>query len=254
MTLICGTSSSIASEDSFVGGNMSGLDKFLESIVLSSSLMEAISLIEERYEHEFTTFNLLKNPCCGVDNPFVRTTYPSAWVKRYLTSNYAMIDPVIKKANLEGESFCWSELSPHEKSGQIWADLTHFGVGTSGYSFVYSDDRARLGMFTVNSRKAAREWSSYIQPLIDEFETLLPLLHSKALNEALVSKNNAPKLTKREYQCLKFSSHGKSYSEIAVALDLSEHTVRSYLKMARIKLDCVSLAQAVGKAVRNGLI
>ena len=42
--------------------------------------------------------------------------------------------------------------------------------------------------------------------------------------------------------------------EIAVILNISPHTARDYLKSARYKLDCVTSAQAVSKAVGLGLL
>ena len=51
-----------------------------------------------------------------------------------------------------------------------------------------------------------------------------------------------------------WTAEGKVHTEIAIILNLSEHTVRGYLKDARIKLDSVSLAQAVSKAASLGLI
>jgi DNA-binding CsgD family transcriptional regulator len=51
-----------------------------------------------------------------------------------------------------------------------------------------------------------------------------------------------------------WTAKGKAHTDIAVILGLSEHTIRGYLKDARMKLDCVTLAQAVSKASALGLI
>ena len=65
---------------------------------------------------------------------------------------------------------------------------------------------------------------------------------------------NRPHLTERELECLRWISAGKDASEIAVILNISPHTTRDYLKSARYKLDCVTSAQAVSKAVALGLL
>ena len=233
---------------------MLDLKSLLEAIIVSNSTEDAITLIENRFNHDYTTFHLLANPNAGIDNPFVRTTYPAAWVTHYLLNNFSVVDPIVAKAKAEGESFCWSELSAQAAMMPIVKASIEFGLGTSGYSFVFTDERGRVGLFSVNSRMSQREWTDYITPLLDDFETILPVLHAKALNEATAAAMGVPNLTPRESECLALSSEGKSYSEIAIFLNLSDHTVRSYLKMARIKLDCVTLAQAVGKATRAGLI
>lgn len=233
---------------------MSKLKNLLEAIVISNSTEEAILLVENHYDHDHTTFHLLANPSAGIDNPFVRTTYSAEWVTHYLLNNYVVEDPIVAKAKAEGESFCWSELPARAAMMPIFKASAKFGLGTSGYSFVFTDERGRVGLFSVNSRMQLREWIEYITPRLDEFETILPVLHAKALNESTATSLGLPNLTPRECECLTLSSAGKSYTEIAIILNLSDHTVRSYLKMARVKLECVTLAQAVGKATRVGLI
>lgn len=52
----------------------------LDGIVSANSTTDALSVLETAYDHDYTTFHLLSNPTQLVDNPFVRTTYPNAWV------------------------------------------------------------------------------------------------------------------------------------------------------------------------------
>lgn len=61
-------------------------------------------------------------------------------------------------------------------------------------------------------------------------------------------------LSDREIDCLNWTSAGKTSSEIAGILGLSEHTVNHYLNRAAKKLDTVNRTQAVAKALRVGLI
>lgn len=61
-------------------------------------------------------------------------------------------------------------------------------------------------------------------------------------------------LTVRERECLKWTSEGKTAFEIAAILNLSESRVSKLLVSVNQKLCCVNKQQAVGKAVRLGLI
>jgi DNA-binding CsgD family transcriptional regulator len=79
-------------------------------------------------------------------------------------------------------------------------------------------------------------------------------VHHVALDEIYADREPLPQLSPREIECLKWTAAGKAHTDIAIILDLSEHTIRGYLKDARIKLDCVTLAQAVSKAASLGLI
>lgn len=226
----------------------------IREIEESTSLIEAINRIDASGAHDFTSFLLMSNRRQGMDNPYVRTTYPDAWIKHYLLSNFAFDDPVIQKAQSDGESFCWSELHAQAKIKPIWEDMPRYGLGESGYCFFYTDHRNRAGILTLNSHMMQEDWKSYMDQRLDAFETILPHLHALALAEAFGGDATNPQLTDREFECLKLTSEGKSYTDIAVILKLSDHTVRSYLKMARTKLDCITLAQAVCKAVRSGYI
>jgi LuxR family transcriptional regulator, quorum-sensing system regulator CinR len=70
----------------------------------------------------------------------------------------------------------------------------------------------------------------------------------------ITANPTAPKLTSREVECLHWIAYGKSTAEIALILGLSVHTVRSYLKAVRLKLEAATIAGAVHKAVRLGII
>lgn len=62
------------------------------------------------------------------------------------------------------------------------------------------------------------------------------------------------KLSSRELECLRWSAAGKSSEEIAIILDISGHTVVSYLKSAMRKLDAVNRMQAIARAYRFRLL
>lgn len=62
------------------------------------------------------------------------------------------------------------------------------------------------------------------------------------------------RLAERERQVLKWASAGKTSSQIATALSLSEHTVNQYIASCIDKLGVVNRVHAVARAIRLGLI
>lgn len=62
------------------------------------------------------------------------------------------------------------------------------------------------------------------------------------------------RLSARELECLRWSAAGKSSEEIAMILNISGHTVVSYLKSAMRKLDAVNRMQAIARACRFRLL
>jgi len=61
-------------------------------------------------------------------------------------------------------------------------------------------------------------------------------------------------ITVREMECLRWTANGKTSSEIATILSLSEHTVNHYLNRAAAKLGASNRTHAVAKAFRQKLI
>ncbi|CAN7211242.1 LuxR family transcriptional regulator [Pararhizobium sp. LjRoot255] len=75
------------------------------------------------------------------------------------------------------------------------------------------------------------------------------------LSELRGIRNRAPGgLSRREIECLHWAAAGKTTTEMAKILDLSEYTVNHYLSRATRKLDSVNRVQTVAKAIRAGLI
>jgi DNA-binding CsgD family transcriptional regulator len=61
-------------------------------------------------------------------------------------------------------------------------------------------------------------------------------------------------LTRRELECLRWTSLGKTAWEVGRILGIAEHTAARHLHHASKKLGCVSKHQAVSRAQRLGLI
>lgn len=61
-------------------------------------------------------------------------------------------------------------------------------------------------------------------------------------------------LSKREVECLKWTSRGKTSAELALIMGLSEHTVNAYISHAGIKLNTVNRVHTVAEALRRGII
>jgi ATP/maltotriose-dependent transcriptional regulator MalT len=67
-------------------------------------------------------------------------------------------------------------------------------------------------------------------------------------------KGGAPSLTQRQIEILRFVARGMSNADIAVRLELSEHTVKRHVANLLLRLDLPSRAAAAAYATREGLI
>lgn len=228
--------------------------QILDASMLANSIEGAIHTLRDMLEVGHLTCHLMSLAPGPVNNPFVRTTYPAGWVSHYLLNNLVLIDPVLSHAASEDEPFFWDELVLTPPQRKMIAKAVEFGVGTCGYTVPYVDRVGRRSILTLNGSDALDAWRARIAPNAGLVLGMARDLHIKAIGEVFVEAEAGPSLSPRELECLRWTAVGKTYSEIAVILGLSEHTVRSYLKSLRLKLDAVSLAQAVGTAAGLGLV
>ena len=185
--------------------------------------------------------------------PYVKMTYPSDWIKRYVLMDYAGIDPVLRRGFSSALAFDWSEIvvrTPQE--GAMLADAARHGIGPHGLSIPVTSRSGHRGLFSVAHGGEAGGWTRYRDANLAGLVGIANRLHRRVLDQEFGEP--PAHLSQREVECLSWSARGKEAADIATILDISVHTVRDYLKSARFKLDCVNVAQAVSKALVLGLI
>jgi LuxR family transcriptional regulator, quorum-sensing system regulator CinR len=186
-------------------------------------------------------------------DPYIRLTYPATWIKRYLQMGYVDIDPVLREGFLRTLPFDWSEVkiqSPVEMS--FLTDALAHGVGPHGLSIPVQSKHGHRALFSISFSRSEEEWLIFRKTMQPVLIDIAHRLHRRVISE--VFGEDRPHLTNRELECLRWVARGKDTSEIAVILNISPHTARYYLKSARYKLDCVTSAQTVSKAVKLGLL
>lgn len=223
---------------------------------LAGSVQECVQCIVRHFEIDYVTLHLFRGGDAAKNNPYVRTNYPDAWVSRYLLNDYVRIDPVLQKAETTGEPFCWSTITLEPDQLNMMEQASKYGLGQTGFSVGHVDNVGSRSVLSFNAQDArgGKNWESFLAQHRDHLMTLAFEMHHRALSEVFDAYDQLPQLSPRETECLKWTAQGKAHTEIAIILNLSEHTVRSYLKEARGKLDSVTLAQAVSKASSLGLI
>jgi len=186
-------------------------------------------------------------------DPYIRLTYPAAWIKRYLQMGYIDIDPVIREGFRRALPFDWSELkiqSAQEVS--FLTDALAHGVGPHGLSIPLQSKHGHRALFSISFSRSKDEWTKFVKTSLPALIEIANRIHRRVIYE--VFGEDRPHLSLRELECLRWIACGKDTSEIAIILDISAHTARDYLKSARYKLDSVTSAQAVTKAVKLGLL
>jgi len=186
-------------------------------------------------------------------DPYIRLTYPASWIKRYLQMGYADVDPVMREGFLRTLPFNWKDLKIRSEAEALFlADALAHGIGPHGLSIPVLSKHGHRGLFTISSSRPEQEWEALLATNQSTLIQIANRLHHRIVAE--VFGEDRPHLTTRELECLRWIALGKAAGEIAIILNISPHTARDYLKSVHYKLDCVTSAQAVSKAVKLGLL
>jgi len=185
----------------------------------------------------------------------VRTNYSPEWVGRYILRNYLAVDPVAQAGYTVEHPTSWSDLDwSSREANEFRDDASSFGIGMHGLLVPIIDSKQRRSIANFSSNLTKAEWEQKLDFFKEIFVDCAEVLHIKAIEHLYPNQDDAPKLSPRELQCLGFAAKGLDAGGMARELNLSEHTVRDYCKSARLKLDCINLAQAVHKATILRLI
>ncbi len=186
-------------------------------------------------------------------DPYIRLTFPASWLARYLGMGYADVDPILREGFQRSLPFEWRELATSGSAEAAFlADAAAHGVGPHGYSIPVSTKHGHRGLLAASFSGSEGEWTKFLATTQPGLIQIANRLHRRVVADLF--GEDRPHLTPRELECLRWVALGKDATEIAAILSISPHTTRDYLKSVHYKLDCVSSAQAVTKAVKLGLL
>ncbi len=230
-------------------------DKFLEDLSALPDVNACIDAICAYFKIEFATYHLAFHEGKAIDTPYVKTNYPSDWVRQYLVMNYIEIDPVAQSGFARALPCLWADLDWSDpKSGTFVEDAIKHGVGGAGYLIPVTDRRRRRAIVNFASPIDPEKWATKIEDIAVVLGECAEILHRKAILDLYGKEDERPALSPREIQCLSWVAQGKDAGAIAIILGISEHTVRDYCKSAKHKLGCATLFQAIHKATMLRII
>ncbi len=186
------------------------------------------------------------------------TTYSKEWIERYLTQNYAAIDPVLPRARASLVPFEWSTL--WDKSAEVRAffeDSWAMGVGRHGVTVPIRGGGGELAVFSVTSDDSDEVWAARTRELLPFLQ-----IFAAEFNRGLAGLVGLPpfcvevssRLTRRERDVLHWAAAGKTVWETSVLLGIQEQTTQGYIRDAIRRLGCLNKTHAVAEAVRQGVI
>lgn len=255
-----------------------GIDEAIGSIETCRSiddLKKALQRIVECYG--FASFNFLDAGRPHLDEPYYFGTSGAAWEDEYRTQKLVHYDPCVARARRSNVPFTWGSVSiPNQpgprKSGAIRTMEAARDHGfTEGYVIPYHfvDDLGRVysssSVFFWKSR--TRRFQFLMSSKRHEMHLIMLYWVQRAIDivgeqyrdkahfiERTLSTGHTGVLTDRERDVLSWAARGKTVSDTADILVISEQTVETHVRNAMQRLGASNKTHAVAKAIYLGLI
>lgn len=219
------------------------VDELIEPRFKIDSLLAIINSLG----FEFYSYCMLKHRSVGEYDYEYMCNYPKEWVSKYKARNYQIIDPIIQHCVKSTLPLVWSSADQAEIQ-EYWTGANTHNL-SYGWSHAVHDHRGVVGIasFSRSKMPISNEELNYKSP---HLLWLTHVLHTDYMSQ-LDSPDGSSEiyLTKREREVLGWTADGKTSSEIATALFLSERTVNFHLKNITSKLTSPNKTAAAAKAV-----
>ena len=225
----------------------------IEATTTREQLLEVYSDFVGQYGFTSLVVAQLFNPLLArnLANQISITNWNLEWQEIWWENGYYEHDPIVNYLFKTQKLFSWDIAYQNaSKIGKkIFQESKKFGF-TNGIAFPVSTDFGSLGIVSLGAN------------VVDFEETVLTIIQTVSKHTYLhlvklrniETTNSASSFTKRETEIMHLVSQGKTNGEIAKILDLSDETIKSYLKLVSQKLNTVNRAHAVSEAIRKGLI
>jgi DNA-binding CsgD family transcriptional regulator len=189
-----------------------------------------------------------------LEQPYIDSTYPAQWMSHYFANRYQYIDPVVLEAQRTHLPFSWRFLARREglspAQRQLFEEAAAFGI-RDGFTIPFHENGGCVAMlsYAFTSDNELQEVMTAQAKL-----KLLAVYYHTAVERLLCEPACDDRLSTMERQCLTHMAHGRSLWEISGSLHRPEPDVAGALRSARQKLGAATTAQAVAKAITQGLI
>lgn len=183
-------------------------------------------------------------------------TYSAEWVDRYVEKDYLRVDPVIVGCYQRFTPVDWKELDWSTKSArEFLKEAIAYGVGNQGYSIPIRGPAGQFALFTASHICDDDFWANFIAENRRDLMILSHEFNQRALEfERNGDVMRSVSLSPREIAAMTLLAKGLNRAQAAKEMEISEHTLRVYIEVARHKLGAMNTTHAVARALSQGLI
>lgn len=238
---------------------MAKIENLLELLNLTTENEWCDALFKLAHQHGFeqTLYGVVPNKNMPLENAFLRSNYSASWRTTYDKEKLHYVDPTVSHCMTSAVPLIWQPQTfelPNQQ--QLYEEACSYGI-RSGITFPIHGPSNEFGVIsfvsdTLSDKKFIRE--------LDHSMAELSLIRDYLFESSLkFFKSTEPvkdeaRLTRRELECLKWATAGKSSWEISMILGCSEATVNFHIANIRFKFKVNTRQQAIVKAISMGLI
>ena len=177
---------------------------------------------------------------------------PKTFIAKLQIADRLETDPIARHILTSGIPLSWEVGPLCEMNSQElrYHALKELGIA-SGLSMAARSERSFSRIDFYSRDATTYPFKKQIQSNLFLFATYLN--EATRILWAAQTPNQAPILTAREHECLKWSASGKTSQEIGLILGISQHTVYFHLKKVASKFNVYGTRHAISKAMENGI-
>jgi DNA-binding CsgD family transcriptional regulator len=198
-----------------------------------------------------------------VDHPLAEPEFvsvnntPTAFIESFDDiAGRGRLDPVMQHLKRQSVPIVWDQATyVREGRADLWEHQAHYGY-RNGIALALHLPEGRHFLLGVDRDQPVPAHKGELTRVVADLQLFAVLAQDAALRILLPPDltPEAPALTPRELECLRWTMDGKTAWEVGSILGISERTAALHMNNATHKLGCVNKHQAVVKALRLGLI
>ena len=225
----------------------------VQNLSTSIEVMDAMDVVVGGYGLEYFCFNFLPRPTQSFADVLLADRLPAGWLELYHREQFVHADPSIRHCKTMIRPYRWFKDAPYDREAEpraleVVQRAADFGL-TDGFVIPIGSRAGREGHVWLGGRTLDRkdhDWVAIHLMALYAFDRVLQLHCPNPQEE--------PNLTTREREVLTWVALGKTSWEIGAISGLSERMINKTISDSMAKLNAVTRAQAVVKAIRTGEI
>ncbi len=192
-----------------------------------------------------------------LETAFLASNYPSAWRVHYDAERLAYVDPTVAHCQNSSMAVVWEpETFGTPAQRQMYEEACGHGI-RSGITLPVHGPNGEFGVLSFASDAPPDDgFASAVQHSLPALSMIRDYAFASSLRflTPRVGQEEAPRLTRRELEVLKWVMVGKSSWEISKITRCSEATVNFHIGNVRQKFNVNTRQQALVKAITMGIL